>query len=59
MCVATVIQKGAINVTSVLHLLGLNKLKAIIAAYPIESYYCLEKCRGEIAMQIEQFLKRV
>ena len=59
MCVATVIQKPAINATSVSHQLGLNKLKTIICACTIESCYRLEKCRSEIVMQVEQFLKSV
>ena len=40
-------------------LIRLDKLKAIICACAIESYYRLEKCRSENAMQMEQFLKRV
>ena len=37
----------------------MHKLKAIICACAIESNYRLEKCRSEIAMQIEQLLKTV
>ena len=59
MCVATVIQNTTINATYVLLSLGLHKLKAIICACAIEFYYRLEKCRSEIAMQMEQFLRVV
>ena len=60
MCVATVIHKATINATCFFFaLIRLDKLKAIICACAIQSYYRLEKCRSETAMQMEQFLKRV
>ena len=50
MCVATVVEKVTINITSVLHQLSLHWLKAIIFACGLESYYDLECCRSEIIM---------